>query len=115
MECLRERKHELEKEDIYITFGIILHALHDAHKENDAEQIQNIYAFAEWCHKQKSKDVWNAAGVVFYEHLGRYAEIRDALPKWISHPFYKEIRELLKRGLDEKQLQKIDKVYQDGI
>jgi hypothetical protein len=31
--------------------------------------LEKIYGFADWCASQKEKELWNAAGVAFYEHL----------------------------------------------
>jgi hypothetical protein len=40
----------------------------EAHQAYDTEKLRRIYGFAEWCFEQKAKDMWNAAGVAFYEH-----------------------------------------------
>jgi hypothetical protein len=45
-----------------------------------------MFGFAEWCAAQTTKDLWNAAGVVFYEHLfdGENWEHRREVVKWLS-------------------------------
>jgi hypothetical protein len=46
--------------------------------------LRKIYGFAEWCFEQKAKDLWNAAGVAFYEHLFDRREYRDQVVPWLS-------------------------------
>jgi hypothetical protein len=40
-----------------------------AHEAADEKLLNRIYGFAEWCFSQPEKELWNAAGVAFYEHL----------------------------------------------
>jgi hypothetical protein len=52
-----------------MVFFDLLPLVREAHQEGDTEALRRIYGFAEWCFEQKAKDLWNAAGVAFYEHL----------------------------------------------
>src|SRR5438067_9325764 len=55
---------------IYLLFMLhVLPAARKAHEDDDTDRLRQIYGFAEWCLRQKAKDIWNAAGVSFYEHL----------------------------------------------
>jgi len=82
-----------------------------AHQENDNEKLKRIYDFAEWCLNQKEKDLWNAAGVSFYEHLGNYKETLEEFPKWVKPEIYVQIKGLLELRLEEAYMKKIDKLY----
>ena len=66
-----ERRHEFVVPDynVYMAFFDLLPMVREAHQTGDAERLRRIYGFAEWCFDQKAKDMWNAAGVGFYEHL----------------------------------------------
>jgi len=67
-----EYRHEIQARDFTIYSLFMLHALpwdRDAHVAGSEDRLRPIYAFAEWCLRQKAKDIWNAAGVSFYEHL----------------------------------------------
>lgn len=113
IECLPEDKKDLESPDtnIYTTFGYMLDALRTAHLNNDHEKLKKIYAFAAWCLKQKEKDLWNAAGVAFYEHLGDHEVTLHQIHNWVSKEIYGEIRELLKLRASDGSLKELDRKY----
>ncbi|MGC4035440.1 MAG: hypothetical protein QM764_05725 [Chitinophagaceae bacterium] len=117
IECLPESKKDFEDPDmsIYNVFSELLSAAVDFHKVKNIESLQKIYDFAEWCFRQKSKDLWNAAGISFYEHLGDYPETRQEMRQWVKPDIYKDIRGLLELRLIDKELQQIDKTYQENI
>jgi hypothetical protein len=113
IECLPELRKDFEdpEESIYLVFSAMLSAAIDFHKENNIDRLQKIYDFAEWCLRQKSKDLWNAAGVSFYEHLGDQTETRQDIRRWVKPEIYAEIRELLEVRLSDKEMQQIDSSY----
>jgi hypothetical protein len=106
-------KSEFERQDtsIYSVFFGVLPALVEAHKAKDTLKIARIYDFAEWCFRQKEKDLWNAAGVAFYEHLGDYEETLKEFPQWIKPNIYADIRGLLELRLEDTEVQKLDNIY----
>jgi len=89
----------------------LLHATVAAHRDNDTMQHKKNYDFAEWCFRQKSEDLWNAACVLFYEHLGDKTETLQAIHLWVKQDIYIEIRSLLKQGVGEATLKIIDGLY----
>jgi hypothetical protein len=113
IDCLPELKKDFEQPatSIYDVFIDLLRATVEAHKKNDFERLQKIYAFAEWCLRHKEKDLWNSAGVSFYEHLGDYEETRQAMPKWIKPDIYRDIRGLLQTRLREADFLTLDKHF----
>jgi len=113
MECLPTLKKEFEKPDtsIYDVFMALLPATVVAHSSNDVWQLKSSYEFAEWCFTQKAKELWNAAGVCFYEHLGDREETWETMHKWVKPGIYREIRPLLALRLDSSRLKIIDRLY----
>jgi hypothetical protein len=113
IECLPENKKELEDpgSTIYTAFRELLFALKEAHINNNKERLKKIYAFAEWCFRQKEKDLWNAAGVSFYEHLGDDIITIQQIPHWVSKEIYGEIRGLLELRISNDKLKELDKIY----
>ena len=109
--CIPELKQDFEDPEtsIYGVFFEILPALIEAHKKQDTERIEKIYGFAEWCFKQK--ELWNAAGVAFYEHLVDYEEAKLEIEKWVKFDIYKEIRSLLEIRIGKDEVLKLDKKY----
>src|SRR5689334_15014008 len=90
--CLPEFRTDFEnpKTSIYGVFIEMLPALIEAHKRQDTDRMQSIYDYAEWCFSQKEKDLWNAAGVSFYEHLGDQEETRNEMNKWVKYEIYRK-------------------------
>jgi hypothetical protein len=76
---------DLERPDysVYQLFFDLKPMLLQAHEVGDDETLRRIYGFAEWCSEQSAKDLWNAAGVSFYEHVFDHTEARVVVP-WLS-------------------------------
>jgi hypothetical protein len=113
IECLPGSKREFENPEasIYTVFMELLPSTVAAHRNNDTSQLKKNYDFAEWCFMQKSEDLWNAAGVSFYEHLSDKTETLQAIHQWVKLDIYIEIKPLLKRRLDDVTLKAIDGLY----
>ena len=80
-------RHEAERPDftIYTAFFRLLPHVRTAHQDREVETLQRIYGFAEWCFEQKAKDLWNAAGVAFYEHLfDSHRSLWPEFVQWLS-------------------------------
>ena len=54
---------------IYSLLSDLRYRAEQAHAAGDSLRLQRIYGFVEWCSRQPAEDLWNAAGVCFYEHL----------------------------------------------
>lgn len=78
---------ELEQRSstVYLLFMDLLPRLWVAHKTGDQAELRRIYGFAEWCSRQKATDLWNSAGVSFYEHLfDSHPSYRSEVVRWLS-------------------------------
>lgn len=66
-----EKRQAIEKEydSLYAFYLDFLPLTHEAHENKDDEFLKKIYGFSEWCSLQHAEDLWNPAGVSFYEHL----------------------------------------------
>ena len=69
---------------VYMLFFDLEPLLRKAHDAGDTQLLQNIYGFAEWSSQQTDKDLWNAAGVAFYEHLFDYPAYSERVITWLS-------------------------------
>jgi hypothetical protein len=73
---------------VYEVF-FLLPCVSDAIVSRDTELLRRMFEFAEWCAGQRAEDLWNAAGVVFYEHLfdgdnwRHRHELIQRLPPWV--------------------------------
>ena len=82
-----EMRHDVQRSDstVYSVFFELLPMVRKAHQDNEVERLKRIYGFAEWCFEQKAKDLWNAAGVAFYEHLfDSHRSLWNEFVKWLS-------------------------------
>ena len=83
-----ELRREFARPDctVYEVFSELLPRVLQAHRDGDEVTPAPIYGFAEWCFEQRrAKDLWNAAGVSFYEHLfdgGR--DVWERVVPWLS-------------------------------
>ena len=113
IECLPELRKDFEdpNESIYLVFSTLHSAAVDFHKANNTARLQKIYDFAEWCFRQKGKDLWNAASVSFYEHLGDRPETLLEMRRWVKLDIYAEIRGLLELRISSAALKQLDKDY----
>ena len=58
-----------KKPSTYTFFGYLRRACWEAHEANDSQRLCKIYAFAHWAFDHPSQDLWNPAGVTFFEDL----------------------------------------------
>jgi hypothetical protein len=86
LELFPELHLELNDRDysVYSLFVDLKPLLRKAHDWEDVELLRRIYDFAEWCSRQTAKDLWNAAGVSFYEHLFDYPAYSARVIPWLS-------------------------------
>jgi hypothetical protein len=112
IDCLPGCRHEFEQPDATIgeVFIELLPATVKAHKEKNTDRLTKFYAFAAWCMRQKEKELWNVAGVSFYEHLGDYEETFTAMPGWITKDIYHQIRGLLEWRLSSEKFQLLEQM-----
>jgi hypothetical protein len=98
LEAFPHLRHDLQRRtySIYHLFFDLLPLARNAHEAQDAEALRHIHGFAIWCMRQRDKELWNPAGVAFYEHLFDVAELdwagiipwippdveRDCWPLW---------------------------------
>ncbi|MFO0798310.1 MAG: hypothetical protein U0804_12605 [Gemmataceae bacterium] len=61
---------------LFIDLKPLLRAALDA---GDEVFIRGVFGFAEWCALSPNKDLWNPAGVAFYEHLFDYPAYSDQM------------------------------------
>ena len=114
IECMPDHRQEFEKKDtsIYEVFFTLLDETVRAHRSNDITKLRDYYAFAEWCLDQRATDLWNAAGVAFYEHLADQEETLQAMPAWVKKSIYMRIRDLLVWRIGEDRVRHVDTLYQ---
>ncbi|OAI47654.1 hypothetical protein AYO44_09150 [Planctomycetaceae bacterium SCGC AG-212-F19] len=93
---------------IYMVFFDLLPRVREAHQQGDTETLRRIYGFAEWCFEQQAKDMWNAAGVAFYEHLfDSHRSLWPEFVRWLSPRVVEGCMGLWERRLPEETLEEV--------
>ena len=103
-------RHDVQRPDfsVYMLFFELLPMSRQAHKTGDDEALRSIYGFAEWCFEQKAKDMWNAAGVAFYEHLfDDHPSLWPEVVQWLSPPVIQGVRGLWEWRLSAEELAEV--------
>jgi len=80
-------RRDAERPDfsVYSAFFDLLPRVRRAHQDGDSETLRRVYGFAEWCIEQKAEELWNAAGVAFYEHLfDSHRSLWPEFVRWLS-------------------------------
>jgi hypothetical protein len=92
LELFPELRHEIQGADStpYSLFFELLPMARTAHETENIDLLRRIYTFAEWCMAQKAKDLWNSAGVCFYEHVfdwgkGQWPNVVPWLSPYVIH------------------------------
>ena len=113
IECLPQLREQFENRNttIYDVFVELRALTVEAHKQQDAKSLKLFYEFAEWCLKQKTQDLWNAASVSFYEHLGDTDETFLSFHLWIKRDIYEKIRGLLELRINREKMDTLDIFY----
>ena len=75
--------------------------------------LGRIYGFAEWCLEQKANDMWNAAGVAFYEHLfDDHPSLRPEVVEWLSPAVINGVWGLWEWRLPAEQLAEVKRLIE---
>lgn len=112
-EALRRDLTEFVDPDdsVYQVFFELLPLCRDAHEREDREALRGIYGFAEWCIRHPDQDLWNPAGVAFYEHLVDDVRTRNAILQWVPADVFAEIEGLLERRMDQTEFAQLKAAY----
>jgi len=114
-ELLPEMQEELADCDGMLTLFMsdVRAAAHAAHRSRDDSVLKRLHSFASWCMSQPHKELWNAAGVSFYEHLVDEPASRAAIPDWVMPGTFASVHGLMERRMDAKAHRDLLKAY-DG-
>jgi hypothetical protein len=113
IESFPDLRYELEdpKCTIYSVFFELQSRCREAHDRNDTKDLEKIYGFADWCASQKESDLWNAAGVAFYEHLADSNRLLESIPLWVRKPIFEDIAGLLEARVGAERVAQLRKQY----
>lgn len=97
---------------IYDVFMELLPRCREAHAAGKIDELEKIYSFATWCARQKEKDLWNAAGVSFYEHIVDCREAREEMCRWVEPDIFHRISGLLEWRLGKEKFVELKNTYE---
>jgi hypothetical protein len=113
LELFPDLRSEISEPDnsVYELFSILLPRCGTAYRDGDTVELERIFAFASWCSSQSAKELWNAAGVAFFEHLPDIPGLVSDLPKFIPKPVFEDIASLLEDRVSARDLSAIRSSY----
>jgi hypothetical protein len=113
LELFPDLRNEIQRGDatFYTVLFELLDRCYQAHQEGNVEELKKIYGYAEWCYRQKAKDLWNSAAVAFYEYLGNHVETRDEMQKWVKPDIFEDVAGLLENRMGEKEFARLKTQY----
>jgi hypothetical protein len=93
---------------VYHVFFALLPLVREAHCAANNDLLLRGYAFAEWCAQHQSKDLSNAAGVAFYEHLFDGGQSSEEVVPWLTAETYADVKGLLAARLGDALANQIE-------
>ena len=113
IELFPDLREDFEDSDttIYDVFCELLPRVREAHARDDNEELRRIYSYAEWCMHQDAHDIWNAAGVAFYEHLVDDPLTFAAIPSWVPPDVFMSVSGLFEARLESDDYRRLCEVY----
>lgn len=113
IEAFPDLRHDFEQADasIYDVFVELLARTRDAHARADERELQRIHDFGRWCLHQKADDLWNAAGVSFYEHLVDEPITLAAIPRWLQPDVFETCKGLFAARLEPEEFRTLCERY----
>jgi len=113
IEAFPELRRDFEEPGttIYMVFFDLLPRVREAHNRGDIPELQRIYDFAQWCFRQKTQDLWNAAGVAFYEHLVDETITREQIPNWLPPDVFNGCKGLFQARLTTEEFRELCEKY----
>ncbi|MFA5794639.1 MAG: hypothetical protein WC980_06185 [Candidatus Brocadiia bacterium] len=84
LELFPDLPKDFQEDGIYIALHELVKKAKIAYDVSDNETLSRIFGFAEWCLKQNTGELNNAACVSFYEHLGEATDKLVKFSPWIS-------------------------------
>jgi hypothetical protein len=113
LEAFPEIRTEIETPatTLYDLFSRLVDWCCDAHNSGDEAALKRIYGFAEWCARQPQKELWNPAGVSFYEHLADSRVTLAAIPRWVAPDVFENVAELLAARVGSDEIARLRALY----
>lgn len=107
---LRSEWEDLD-ETIYSAFRELNAKCQEAHDREDQATLAAIYDFAAWCSRQEETDLWNAAGVSFYEHIIDHPIALREFPRWIPPDVFQRVSGLLQWRMGDEAFSELRARY----
>ena len=76
-------------------------ACEDAYRDQNAEFIDRVFAYARWCLNSRSIDTRTAVALCFYEHLPEDPRARADMPNRLSLSEFEKLRDLFQYQLKD--------------
>ena len=100
--------------NIYTVFFALLPRCREAHRDGDEAELEKIYSYAAWCSRHKARNLWNAAGVCFWEHLPDDAQTKAQMDKRIPPDVFASVVQLLQARMEAEEFAQLKKQFDEN-
>ena len=114
LDSFPELVKELTADDVDSTYAmwreVFLPLTKDAFQRGDEDLLARIFDYAAWSARRPAKEVWNAVGVSFYEHLfnvARTPDWLDCVAKLTPRDVINDVSALWEGQLSEGELRRL--------
>jgi len=113
LELFPDLREEISEPDssVYEVFSLLLPRCKTAYDKGDTAELERIFAYASWCSSQRADELWNAAGVAFFEHLPDIPGLVGDLPRWVPKTVFEDVASLLQQRISARELTAIRSRY----
>jgi hypothetical protein len=114
LELLPEFSTQIQRLDNPYMFWIELgHEFKRAYETpRNEDLIRCFYTYADWCWRQRQKELWNSVAVCFYEHLPDRRAVRDDMPRWLSPDKFRDLAGLFEWRLGQDEFVELKRYYE---
>jgi hypothetical protein len=101
---------------LYGFFPQLVGRVWEAHDADEEDMLRRIYGYTSWAARHPAKELWNPAGVSFYEHLFLARKDQTDWPKslaYIAPDIVRDVWGLWEWFLTEHELEAIRKMLAD--
>lgn len=113
IETLPDMRREFEDPEmtIYQVLFEMLARVENEADRKDEKEPERIFDYALWCHTNRDREITNAVGVAFYEHLADEPHLRDMIVHRLPPNVFEDCRSLFELRLTPPEFKELCERY----
>ena len=99
-------------QSLYLSFAWLVKRAVEAHAVRDIDTFRKIHGFAAMCARSPNSDLWNPAGVSFYEHLPDHESTRQSIVEWVPPDVFANVACLIEAKMAPAPFAELVRAYE---